>query len=223
MRRLDPSRDALLTLSVLLIVDAAFVLVHVLHDAGKGSGGRLKHERYSLETDRGLAELFGYAKEGLVVIALFFLYRRTRALGYAAWSFAFLITLMDDSFQLHESGGEYLVAHLNLPSVLGLRPLDAGELIVWTVLGVLMLAALAVGHRRSATEVRSHSRRLFLLLAALLFFTVIMDMVHVLVTGTAHGVAAIIEDGGEQIVLSGTVAYVIWIAERHRAIQPLSP
>lgn len=71
VRRLDPSRDALLTLSVLLIVDAAFVLVHVLHDAGKGSGGRLKHERYSLETDRGLAELFGYAKEGLVVIALF--------------------------------------------------------------------------------------------------------------------------------------------------------
>lgn len=209
IRNLGPRITALSALAALLVVDAGLVLLHVLHRSGDV---RLRDRRYSLETDRGLSELFGYGKEGALVIALLFLYRRLRALEYAAWSFAFLIFLADDSFKLHERGGYHLASRLDLPSVSGLRAQDAGELIVWAVLGALVLAALVVGHLHSTAEARAHCRRLVPFLAALVFFAVILDMADILVAGTPQVVVAVIEDGGEQIVLSGTIAYVIWMA-----------
>jgi hypothetical protein len=216
MRRvqIERHRTPLVALGVLLLVDSVFVLLHVIHRLGERSGSS-EDERYFLETDRGYLEFFGYGKELLLGVVLLLLFWRERVAMYAALSLTFLLILIDDSLLLHETGGMYFARHFDVPSWIGLRALDVGELLVVVPLGALAGAALVVAYRHTPMESRHTANCLLSLLAALAFFAIVVDMVHALFVGSETGLT-IVEDGGEQIVLSATVAYVLWIEERTR-------
>lgn len=84
------------------------------------------------------------------------------------------------------------------------------------MLGVALLAILIPTHLRSNAEARSRSRRLLMLLIALAFFAVVVDMVHILASGWTARILAVVEDGGELVVLSVIACAVLGMASRAR-------
>ena len=195
----------------MLTVDAVFVVLHITHpiEPRDGTSSPIVVPRLSFEADRGYPERFGYAKFLFAASTCLILYRWVKQPAYLGWSFAFLVIFVDDAFMVHERLGGELADRLTLAPSLGLRAQDFGELAAWSILGVTVLTALLWAHRRSDAEARRDSRVLALLVSALAFFAVVMDMVHATVTGSAERIVGTIEGGGELAVPSVIVAYFV--------------
>ncbi len=199
-------------LVVLLVADLAFAAASVAHliaadDVGDRTGP------WILETDGGYAEQFGYLQQTAIALLLLVLAFQTRRAVFAAWGSVYAFALADDSLRLHENRGAWLAdrleARLWFPDgLLGLRANDLGEILVWGLLAVLPLAAVVLLHRRSDPVTRRTSLVLAALLAAYVVCGGVIDQVHVLVMDTPIGDAVgTLEDGGELVALSLTVAY----------------
>jgi hypothetical protein len=137
------------------------------------------------------------------------LFFRHRSLIYLGWVWIFLLVLADDALQLHEQWGEELGQFFALSHRFGLRPQDFGEALVFCAYALLILAIVVISYRKERNP--SHklaSAGLFLLLLLLMFFSVAMDIAHmVVVTLSPDQIRAsldlifeILEDGGELIV-----------------------
>jgi hypothetical protein len=207
----------------LVLVDLAFVVASVWHLAlGRREGA------WVLETDGGYAEQFGYLQQGAIALLLLVLALITRRGVFAAWGSLYACALADDSLRLHENKGAWLAdrigEHLWFPDgLLGLRANDLGEILVWGLLAVLPLAAVVLLHRRSDPVTRRLSLGVAVLLAAYVVCGGVIDQLHVLVMNTAVGDAVgTLEDGGEMIVLSLTVAYAagLLLAALRRRSEP---
>ncbi len=100
------------------------------------------------------------------------------------------------------------VGRFNLHGGWALRPTDYGELLVIAgVAGVLFLL-VALAHRRADAPARADSRRLLLLLLLLGVFGVAFDLIHSMAgAGTPAALAALVEDGGEMVMMSLIAAY----------------
>ena len=134
--------------------------------------------------------------------------------------------LVDDAFQVHERGGYRIAEALDLQPFLGLRPIDPGEMLVWTMVGVPLLAAAVFAVARSAKEDRANGLLLLGALAALALFAGVTDMVHVLMRGAFRGaddLFIVLEDGGEQFTLSLTCGLAILIRREVRGRQSDAP
>lgn len=206
-------------LVALVVADVAFIGVSVWHLVlGERTGP------WVLETDGGHAEQFGYLQQGAVAVLLLVLALVTRRGVFLAWGSLYACALADDSLRLHENKGAWLAdrigEHLWFPDgLLGLRANDLGEILVWGLLAVVPLAAAILLHRRSDTDTRRDSLGIAALLALYVFYGGIVDQLHVLVMDTPIGDAVgTIEDGGEMIALSLTVAFAIglFVAARRR-------
>jgi hypothetical protein len=127
--------------------------------------------------------------------------------------------LLDDAFQIHESFGFHIAQALDLKPFGGLRPLDSGELLVWTVAGIPLLAVAVAAIVRSAKEDLGNGLLLVGALAMLAMFVVVADMAHVVLRRAFRGLddlSTVIEDGGEQITLSLICGLAILI---HREVR----
>ncbi|WP_369257942.1 hypothetical protein [Geodermatophilus amargosae] len=200
-------------LAALVAVDLALITASVVR---LETAGPSLTDPWLLETDGGWAELAGYVQQAAIAVLLLALCRVTRHLVWVAYAAVYLCALADDSLRLHENKGAWLAdrlaAHLWFPSdgFLGLRADDLGELMVWGLLAVVPLTAAVVLHRRSDRENRRASLGMAGLLAAYVFCGAVLDQVHVLVRDTWIGdVAGTWEDGGEMVVLSVSVVYVL--------------
>ena len=129
-----------------------------------------------------------------------------RSYSLAATSIAiFTFMLLDDSLELHETWGFFFAETLDLPQVGGLRPMDPGELLVWTLAGIPLLGAAVAAVLRSPREDRRNGLLLMAALAVFALFAVVADMAHVVLSWAFRGaddLFAVIEDGGEQVTLS---------------------
>jgi hypothetical protein len=216
---LSPSRKigsfelnaALVAFLLLLAADTGFVLVHVVHRLWAA----LRDPLYSLGQDGGYAEMFQYLKFYWVAILLGTLRARTREPVYGAWMLLYAYLLCDDALRLHELGGARLVAAWGYGPAFGLRAQDFGELTVSAAAGLVFLALICAGHLRSAHRARDVSTDLALLLGALVFFGVFMDMLHIAAQGRYLKEAlGVIEDGGELFTMSVVCWYVFSLFER---------
>jgi hypothetical protein len=203
----------------LLLGDALFTgadilqRVHVLHDA-----------RFLVTHERGYGEVFQYSKAALGCFLLVQIGVRRSSGTAFTWAGLLALVLGDDALQLHEHAGDVLASRLGLPSFGALRANQAGELIFYSVVGAGCLAALAAAWWRAGTEDRELSRRLFPWFAALGFCAVILDAVDSLMRRTSWGVEfALLEDGGEMIVLSFLTASIWSAFERTRRHAGLTP
>ncbi len=208
------TRASNLLLCGLLLGDALFIGAdslqrrHVLHDV-----------RFLVTHDRGYGEVFQYGKAALGCLLLVRMGSRRSSLAAFTWAGLLLLVLLDDSLELHEHAGEFLAPRLGLPSVGSLRANQLGELIFYSGLGALCLTALAVAWWNGDTDDRALSRLLFPWFAALGFCAVILDAVDSLMRKTAWAVDfALLEDGGEMIVLSFLTACVLSAYERSRVL-----
>lgn len=203
---------ALLLLGLLWIADLALIAVHV----AKPYFAILRPQLFSLEADRGVAEYFQYAKEATIVYCLFVYWYRTNAHTFLVWSLFFAFTLVDDSFALHERFGEFAASAWLLPALLGLRPQDVGEGLFALFVGTLTLAAVATTARNESGRIAIvPSINIAALLGALAVCGVLADALHVIAyfRGSRWAwVLAIVEDGGELVVMSAIVAYCVSLA-----------
>jgi hypothetical protein len=151
--------------------------------------------------------MFGYLKLMLILFLLISIPRVWKRPIYVSLILIFAFVLVDDAFQVHERGGMRIAEALDLQPFLGLRPIDPGELLVWTMVGVPLLAAAAFAIVRSPKDDRANGLLLLGALAVLALFAVVTDMAHVVLRGAfwgANDLFTVIEDGGEQFTLSLT-------------------
>lgn len=178
--------------------------------------------RFNVNLDGSYIEVLGY---GLLLAAAIVLAavasRRPSARVLVAWASVLTLVALDDALQLHERGGEMLVASLGLRAAAGLRAVDFGELVVWAALGACSLLVLCVGHRCSGPSARRQSWWLAGALAVLVFFAVVVDMGHIalqsVVTGRGERLISWIEAAGELLgtALLLSVAIHIWRQPAH--------
>lgn len=195
-----------LVLILLAAGDAGFIVLHLVHTHTEYFSSNM----FSLDRDRGYAEMYQYVKYYWLVIVAAMLAWRRRVWVYAAWALVAGYLLADDALALHEKLGGRLADSLSLPSVWGLRPLDLGEVAFLGLVGVPLLGALAVGHVLSDAPGRAFSRALAALLGGFVFFAVGVDTVHSMLLETpADDLLAMVEDGGEMIVATAMLAFAV--------------
>ncbi len=196
---------------LLVSADTAFVIVHLVHELSPF----LSNSLYSLETDRGYSEIFQYVKTYWIVIMLAALWRRTRECVYVTWMLLYAYLLCDDAFRIHERGGDAIARHWGYESALGLRAQDFGELTASGVFGLAFLALIGIMYLRSSCDARNASKDLTLLFSVIVFFGVIIDMLHI-VAGDGYGkvVFGVAEDGGEMFAMSVVCWYVLNLVQR---------
>ncbi len=202
-------------LAIFLAIDAVLIALYVALAIPRVEAALMPIRPWLiLRDDWSAGEIANYAKWTLGALLLALAARRRPGAGLAALSLAMAILLADDAGQLHERGGALLARLLSLPSVLGLRAVDLGELLVWAALGVPVLAGFALAWRRGGPRGRRGVAGLAALLALLVGFAVVADMIHSIILeiglGGARGdqVAALIEEGGEMIVASFMLAQI---------------
>lgn len=195
-------------LLLLLAIDFVFFVLHFLPLFGV-----LNDPLFSLEVDGGHPEKYQYIKTFSIVVFLIMVSAKVRAFGYCAWAALFLYLLIDDALSVHESIGLHVATSLEFPSAFGLRPRDFGELVVTAFAATLLLSPIAVFYARGSSGFKFVSRCLFLLLIALAFFGILIDMLHVAIDQgwKVSFLLGAVEDGGEMIVMSVMTAFALFV------------
>jgi hypothetical protein len=213
---------ALLSLDVFFI---AVFLVHRIYTALYNDYAPMLGDEWHIGRDRSYAEMFGYLKMAFVVSALILIRGKWQRPIYLALILIFTVALLDDALQLHERLGQGIADALALDSFAGRMSPHFGELIVWTILGVPLVAGARVGFIRSPQEDRGNGVLLMGAFAVLVLFAVVADLAHVVVQHElrfrgADLLFTVIEDGGEQIVLTLTCGLAVLI---HREVRSANP
>lgn len=191
---------------VLLAADLVFILLHMLrtYTSALGSG------HFSLEMDGGYPEIYQYFKLFWIAACLATTLVRTRIWTLAGWALLFLFLLYDDFAQFHETSGFAISQQQQWQGVAGLRADDLGELAVAAVVGAAVLAFAAFAIWRGQQSSRRMARDLLCLVGLLAIFGVCVDMLHVVAYFRFPALSAelaIVEDGGEMMVMSLIALY----------------
>lgn len=190
----------------LVLIDGLFMGFHALHVWSPW----LKSGSFSIELDGGRAEQFQYIKQIWLCAALGLLWIVTRGRSFLVWALFFFFLLLDDALQLHETLGVKISAALDLGPAFGLRPDDFGELIFAGAVGGSLLLFVAYIMRVGSDQARQLSADLMCFVGALAVFGVLIDTLHTITYFRWPAIApalALIEDGGEMIVVSCIAAY----------------
>ncbi|GAB1541305.1 hypothetical protein NUACC21_39760 [Scytonema sp. NUACC21] len=210
-------------LYLLLAMDFTFIALHIIYTYTD----LISNSSFSIEQDRGYAEIFQYFKEYWSVLLLSFLAFRQRSFLYLIWSLLFFYLLLDDSLQIHEKLGVFISRKLNFSSWFNLRAQDFGELTVSILVSLFFLIFIGITYYFSDRFARKTSRYLILALFALALFGIVVDMVHIAVKSPSlYTLLGLIEDGGEQVVMSGIVCFIFslpeslpqTVSEKHKTI-----
>ncbi len=170
----------------------------------------MNNELFSLERDRGFPELFQYVKISLIVILLLLVLKKSKEIGYGVWALLFVYLLFDDALGIHESLGGYIATNLAFAPAIGLRAKDFGELAVSVIAATVFLSSFAMFYLRGSDAFKEVSKHLLMLLMALAFFGVFVDMLHVAIKmgWKIRFLLGVVEDGGEMIVVTIIAWYV---------------
>lgn len=203
-------------LMLLLATDAALISAHLIHIYTSF----MEAPEYSIEQDRGYAEIFQYIKFFWIVLLLGALTLTTREWIYGVWMLLYLYLLGDDASQFHERGGYFITAELAYQPKWGLRAQDFGELSM-TLIAFTLFSLLAIKAYLAASAVTRRAIKGYAALLVLLaFFGVAMDMLHVIAGGDSNLMMGVLEDGGELIAASLTCWYSFHLLE-HKGVLPV--
>lgn len=189
-------------LILLIIADLSCIFLHIV----RFRFSYLDNSLWALENDAGYAELYQYIKELWIFVIFALLWLRSLRLVYISWGILFLYLLMDDALQIHENLAWTVVDIFNLHEAIGLRAKDFGEMGVSIIVSAILFIFIAFSYIFSTTQGKKMSLHLLVLVAALAFFGIFVDMIHMM---TKEGFyLGVLEDGGEMLVMSVIVAYV---------------
>lgn len=205
----------------LLAVDLVFIGLHVAHvwsEWQAATGGLVADRGFSLEQEGGAGEAWEAVKTVLCVAGLMLVARRTAQPVYAAVAFGFTLALLDNVFELHESGGAWLAEGLQAAAwAFEAAPQALGELAVFALEGLLIGAALLIGFRRSARGHWPAAAVAVAMLGLLAALGVGLDLLHAALGGLRRAMdrgLGFIEDGGELLTLSFAAAFALALSRR---------
>lgn len=209
-------------LTLLVAADLAFIALGIVYECGfinlTNFCNALNLDSYfSITRDRGYAEVFQYLKEYWLIILFFFLTINQNLKIYFGWFFLFIYLLLDDALELHENLGLMIANRLNYTALFNLRPEDYGELTIFGIVGILFFLWLSISYRWANSRERKIFRNLIKILLGLVVFAVFVDIVHVLLDRYVFwkSTLGIVEDGGEHIVMSVMVCYVMSVVTNY--------
>jgi hypothetical protein len=208
-------------LVLLLSADVVFVFLHLLHGIDTRFhllGGYFGETRLSIGQQRGYAETFRYVKFFWTAVMVFGLWRRERVAPYLGWSILFWYFLADDSLMVHETLGSWIADALHFDAFVGRHAGSLGELVVSASVGIPLLTWIALGYGSIEDRHKKACVQFAILLAALVFFGIVIDDVHTALAGGSspylEALAGIVEDGGELVVASLLCWYAWLLVER---------
>jgi len=207
----------LVGLLFLVVVDSVFVLTYALHEiyvSLYNDNVPLLSPRWNIGFDHSYAEMFGYAKLAVLIALLIATCRLSRKSIYAIWAGVFAYVLLDDALLIHERLGRAVAG----PSG-STWAWDMGQLAVWILTAVILLAITVTALARSSGQDRTNGILLLVAVAALGFFAVIIDLVHVIARSWFRGsnlLFTVLEEGGEQLVLTLALGLAVLILRSHR-------
>lgn len=201
---------------LLIVVDLALIALSVVISYTPSIEFDELWNRFLLGRDHGVPESLNHLKWLAVAILLGWTARSRRSVLFAALSWLFVITFLDDFLLLHENWGVRLADSLGFGDELLLRARDFGELAVWAVLGLIGFVPVVWSYTRSTGIDRREGGSMIALYIGLIFFAVILDMVHIAIPEQrdAKIIVATLEDGGEMLIGSVMVAVAAALALR---------
>lgn len=209
--KLDVSNWSIRLVTLFLATDVVLIFLHILYVYT----GVISNPSFSIEEERGYAEIFQYFKEYWLALLLCFLAVRGRSLLYLSWSLLFFYLLLDDALQIHEKLGYAISYKLKFSAGFNLRTEDFGELAVSALVGLFFLIFIATAYRFSDRLSKEISRYLIMMLFTLALFGIAVDMVHAAVRSPSlHTLLGLVEDGGELVVMSVITCFVFSLPER---------
>jgi hypothetical protein len=199
-------RSASIFLILLLGGDLIYIAMHCLNTFALTTPNSL----LDIHKDGGFAEMYQYLKFIWIVGLLLLIAHKNRAWRYLVWVGVFVYLLVDDSSMIHERFGRLIAASLTFTPPLGLRLQDVGELTVSAIAGSILLIPIILAYRGGSQVFRKTSQDITLLILLLVFFGVVVDMVHMAINlgWTVGFIVGVIEDGGEMLSVSLLAWYV---------------
>ncbi len=210
----NPEMGALLFIMLLLFTDLAFISLHTFEFMSP----LINNPLLSLEKDHGFPEMFQYIKWFWIIILLVVISITRESLHFVTWGFLFLYLLVDDALEIHETVGKLIAGYFPTTPPFGIRPQDLGEITVTCIAGGIFSVLIFLAYIRGSEAFRKATHNLVLLIVALVFFGVFIDLVHVVahfsdsISWKVTAVLAVVEDGGEMIVASLILWYIFMIA-----------
>lgn len=170
----------------------------------------LHQELLWITEDQSYAEVFQYIKELWLVIILSFGYWQCQKILFLAWALLFCYLLLDDSLSIHEIAGSKISDIFQFPDIFQLRAVDLGEILFSVTVGTFFLIFISWAYYRSDSIARKKGKILTFFLLALAVSGILFDTIHVMVYDDRYLnlIFAVLEDGGEQIIMSCTLAFV---------------
>ena len=213
---------------ILIAIDLFFIIVHgfkfVFKEDFKALFGPWVYDQFKINRDWSFPEIFNYLKFLLITYLLYRTFAVIRQPVYMAWAFVYMVALLDDSLQGHEIFGDYFsnmigsitLFGIELDKEEGFRTQDVGELIAFATYGAVFAMVLAFGFLRSQALHRRIGLGFAILLGVLAFFGVVVDMLdRLIVSRTLGKLASTVEDGGEMLAVSLTVALALIVYRRY--------
>jgi len=201
-------------LALVILADLAFFAVHL----GYSPDGLLDEPRFRLDWDRSYAETFQYLKEFWITLLFTYAALRHRTLIYTVFATLFGYLALDDLWRLHERIGDgVLGAQLPDLPLLGatLSGYDLGQVIYAAGVGLSALLVISLLYSRADTSVQKIARVLVYLLVALAAFGVLGNVATALTeTNAFNTYIALVEEGGEHLVMSAVLGYVFVLCAR---------
>ena len=216
-------------LILLLVADLVFILLYIscwlpssLPLSRAISEVVTHQELLWLTEDWSYAEVFQYIKELWIVLILGFISWQRKSFLLIAWALLFSYLLMDDSLSIHEVMGSRISILLQFQDTFGLRAVDFGEVLVSATVAIAFLIVISWAYFRSSSTDRKYSQFLTFFLLALAITGVFFDLIHVVVSNNLYFnfIFALLEDGGEQIIMSFALSFVYAIDWRYDIHRP---
>jgi hypothetical protein len=209
-------RSATVFLILLLCVDLAFFGMYFIAAIIGDIKWVLQSNLFNIQRDRGYPEIYQYIKFFCVIILLFNLSLKNRSLHYIPWVLLFLYFLVDESIHIHERGGSFIKAFFNFTPPFGLRLQDYGELAITASLGTLLFLPLVWAYRKGSQIFRKISLDIGFLVLGLVFFGVVVDMIHEVVNFgyVIYFIMGFVEESGEMIAASLVLWYIFLLNVR---------
>ncbi len=212
---LNSKKDSIEFLFLLIWADILFIVLHIFH----AYTPYFRNIDYSMGNDRGFAEVFQYLKEYWIVL-MFCGLSLVKSYTYLGWSLLFGYLLIDDSFLLHERLGQMVANYFDYEDIAMLRARDFGELTVSAMSGGIFFTMIGTAYHWGSDNFKRACQRLVMLLLLLVFFGVVVDMVHSMLKPSSglDRLMGTLEDGGEMVVMSVICWYVLHLLRRARSL-----
>lgn len=221
-----PSRLLLRVFLLLAAVDVIFILLNL--GAYIGLDGTVPN-RLNTFSETSVVSHYSYGKWAVIAVICALIWHRRGPALFGALATLFAFVLIDDMAMVHEKGGRRLMAALPWLPDLGLPRADAGELYVFGLMGLVLLALLADGFRRTDPVWRRRAAVFVPPFAMTVLFGVGLDALSALLRpgmnpDTMHHsmfVFNLVEETGEMIAASLATAWAVVLYRVHAAPMPV--